>query len=396
MFVRSILSSYSRLLAGVSLAFLAVALAGCNDKVAEKPAPSRPVLVATAHYEAETPERSFVGTIKPRIETDMGFRVPGKVAKRLVEVGQTVEIGQPLATLDEVDLKLQAEQAEAEFTRRDRRAGAGRRRRDSAPRNCAPRAGPPMRRWIRPSAAADEARARLNRAERSVELTKNSLSYATLVADTRGVVTATLIEPGQVVAAGQTAIRVARFAEKEAVVAIPETLVGARQDRQPPRVTLWSEPNKKYAAKLREIAPTRRSRDAHLSRQILAARRRRQGLARHDRDADAVPIPRPSAWRGCRCRRCSTQGGKPSLYVVDDAGDVALKPVTVKSYESNDVVITGGVDEGAKVVALGVQKLDPAPEGAGRVVAVVLSRPSLRSDANTNPQLKLPDSSSSQ
>ena len=111
MFVRSILSSYSRLLAGASLAFLVITLAGCNDKVAEKAAPSRPVLVATVHYEAESPERSFVGTIKPRIETDMGFRVPGKVAKRLVEVGQTVDIGQPLATLDEIDLKLQAEQA---------------------------------------------------------------------------------------------------------------------------------------------------------------------------------------------------------------------------------------------------------------------------------------------
>src|SRR5689334_1464457 len=115
MLVRSILSSYSRLLAGASLALLAVALAGCNEKVAEKPAPSRPVLVATAHYEAETPARSFVGTIRPRIEADMGFRVPGKVAKRLVEVGQTVEIDQPLATLDEVDLKLQAEQAVAEL-----------------------------------------------------------------------------------------------------------------------------------------------------------------------------------------------------------------------------------------------------------------------------------------
>src|ERR1700743_1119502 len=115
MLARSILASYSKLLAGVALASMAVALAGCNDKVAEKPAPSRPVLVATAHYEAETPERSFVGTIKPRIEADMGFRVPGKVAKRLVEVGQTVDVGRPLATLDEVDLKLQAEQAVAEF-----------------------------------------------------------------------------------------------------------------------------------------------------------------------------------------------------------------------------------------------------------------------------------------
>src|ERR1017187_5834897 len=115
MLVRSILASYSRLLAGLSLAILAIALTGCNDRVAEKAVPPRPVLVATVHYEAESPERSFVGIIKPRIETDMGFRVPGKVAKRLVEVGQTVDVGQPLATLDEIDLKLQAEQAEAEL-----------------------------------------------------------------------------------------------------------------------------------------------------------------------------------------------------------------------------------------------------------------------------------------
>src|SRR5690348_3621418 len=114
MLVKSILTSYSRLLVGISLAALAIALGGCDNTVAQKAEPVRPVLVASAHYEAETPERSFVGTIKPRIEADMGFRVAGKVAKRLVEVGQMVEIGQPLATLDEVDLRLQADQAEAE------------------------------------------------------------------------------------------------------------------------------------------------------------------------------------------------------------------------------------------------------------------------------------------
>src|SRR6202051_3866153 len=106
MLVRSILDSYSKMLVGVALAFMAISLAGCNDTGAQKAEPPRPVLVAAAHYEAETPARSFVGTIRPRIETDMGFRVPGKVARRLVEVGQTVDVGQPLATLDEADLKL--------------------------------------------------------------------------------------------------------------------------------------------------------------------------------------------------------------------------------------------------------------------------------------------------
>src|SRR5579859_3579056 len=229
MFVRSIFASYNRLLAGMMLAAMAIALAGCNDAVAEKPAPSRPVLVATVHYEAESPERSFVGTIKPRIETDMGFRVPGKVARRLVEVGQTVDVGQPLATLDEVDLKLQAEQAEAEFRAATgvlaQAAAAEQRAKDLRAKGWATDA-----QLDQAKAAADEARARLNRAERSVELTRNSLSYATLVADTRGVVTSTLIDAGQVVASGQTAIRVARFGEKEAWVAIPETLLSRAKE----------------------------------------------------------------------------------------------------------------------------------------------------------------------
>ena len=285
MFVRSVLSGYYRLLAGGLLAFAAISLAGCNDKVAAKAAPSRPVLIATVHYEPETPERSFVGTIRPRIETDMGFRVPGKVAKRLVEVGQTVEVGQPLATLDEVDLKLQAEQAEAELTASTgvlaQAAAAEQRAKDLRAKGWTTDAQLDQSR-----AAADEARARLNRAQRSVELTRNSLSYATLVADTRGVVTATLIDAGQVVASGQTAIRVARFEEKEAVVAIPETLLGRAKDGRCDGIAVVRT-RQEIRRETARGRPLGRSGDAHLSGQILAAQGRRGRLARHDRDADA-------------------------------------------------------------------------------------------------------------
>jgi RND family efflux transporter MFP subunit len=357
MFARSILSRYYRLLAGALLGFAVFALTGCNEKAAETTVPGRPVLVATVHYEAETPERSFVGTIKPRIETDMGFRVPGKVAKRLVEVGQTVDVGQPLATLDEVDLKLQAEQAEAEFRAATgvlaQAAAAEQRAKDLRAKGWTTDAQMDQSR-----AAADEARARLNRAERSVELTKNSLSYATLVADTRGVVTATLVEPGQVVASGQTAIRVARLGEKEAVVAIPETLLG-RAKSGVASVTLWSEADKKYAAKLREVAPTADpATRTYLAKFSLpdAGEEVSLGMTATLTLADAATervakVPLSALY---------SQGGDPSLYIVNDAGQISLKPIKVKSYESNCVVISGGVDEGAKVVALGVQKLDPA------------------------------------
>jgi RND family efflux transporter MFP subunit len=356
MLARSIFSNYYRLLVGASLALVAIALAGCNDQVAQKPAPTRPVLVATAHYEAETPERSFVGTIRPRIEADMGFRVAGKVAKRLVEVGQTVEVGQPLATLDEVDLKLQAEQAVAELNAATgvvaQAVAAETRAKDLK-----------VKGWTTDAqldsakAAADEARARLNRAERSVDLTKNSLSYATLEADARGVVTATLVEPGQVVAAGQTAIRVARFAEKEAVVAIPETLVG-RAKAGAATVTLWSEPDRKYEARLREISPSADpATRTYLAKFSLPGAGDKVELGM----TATLTLSDPATQRVARLPLSALfrQGGDASFYVVDDKGDITLQPVQVKSYESNDVVITGGVDEGAKVVALGVQKLDP-------------------------------------
>lgn len=353
---RSILMNYSKLLAGLVLAAAAVALAGCNETVAQKVEPPRPVLVATAHYEAETPERSFVGTIRPRIEADMGFRVAGKVAKRLVEVGQTVDIGQPLATLDQIDLRLQAEQAEAEF-----RAATGVLAQASAAETRAKELK--AKGWATDaamdtaSAAGDEARARLNRAERSVELTKNALSYAILDADARGVVTATLVEPGVVVAAGQAAIRVARFAEKEAVVSIPETLL-ERAKTGTASVTLWSGPDKKYAAKLREIAPAADpATRTYLAKFSLPGADDNVSLGM----TATLSLSDAATSRVARLPLSAlfSEGRAPSFYVVDDQGQVSLKPVVVKSYDSKDVLVTSGIAEGDKVVALGVQKLDP-------------------------------------
>jgi RND family efflux transporter MFP subunit len=348
-----------RSLARVSaVGVLALALAGCNEIAAQHAAPIRPVLVASVHYEAQARDRTFVGTIRPRVESELGFRVAGKVSKRLIEVGALVDTGQPLATLDEVDLKLQADQADAEFNAATgvlaQASGAEARTKELRQKGWSTDA-----QWDQAKAAADEARARLRRAQRSVELTKNSLSYATLLADAPGVVTATLIEPGQVVAAGQTAIRVARLAEKEVVVAIPETLL-ARAKSGEAQVSIWSQPDKRYLAKLRELAPS-----ADQMTRTYLAKFSMPGvgdevqlgmtatLILSDHASESVArLPLSALFN---------QGAGPALYVADaKTGVVTLKPVTVKAYESNDVLISGGVDEGANVVALGVQKLDPA------------------------------------
>jgi RND family efflux transporter MFP subunit len=336
----------------------AVVLAACNPTTAQQAAPARPVLVTSVHYEAQVSDRSFVGTIRPRIESDLGFRVAGKVSKRLVEVGALVEAGQPLAMLDEVDLNLQAEQAQAELNAATgvlAQAGAA----ETRAKELRQKGWSTDAQMDQAKAAADEARARLNRAQRSVELTKNSLSYATLVADAPGVVTATLIEPGQVVTAGQTAIRVARLAEKEVVVAIPETLLTRARSGEA-QVSIWSEPDKRYVAKLRELAP---SADPATRTYLAKFSVPDVGNEVQLGMTATLILSDPASKRVARLPLSALfdQGDGPSLYVADSkTGAVTVERVVVKAYEHDDVLISGGVAEGADVVALGVQKLNPA------------------------------------
>ena len=270
-----------------------------------------------------------------------------------------VEAGQPLALLDEADLALQAEQAAAELSAANgvvaQATAAETRAKELRQKGWSTDA-----QLDQAKAAADEARARLNRAERSVELTKNSLSYARLVADAAGVVTATLIEPGQVVSAGQTAIRVARLAEKEVVVAIPETLL-ARAKSGERQVSIWSESRQELCRQASRTRAFGRSGDTDVPGEIFDPGGRRCSATRNDGDVDFV-----------RSRK-RTSGTTSSIGIVQSrrrdlrfssstasTGAITLKRVSVKSYERNDVLISGGVDEGASVVALGVQKLDPA------------------------------------
>jgi RND family efflux transporter MFP subunit len=351
---QTVLSKYYRLLVLLPV----IALAACGPTTAHQSPAARPVLVTDVRYGPQIADRSFIGTVRPRIESDLGFRVAGKVSKRLVEIGTLVEAGQPLATLDEADLNLQAEQTQAELG-----AATG----VLAQATAAETRATELRQkgWStdaqldQAKATADEARARLNRAQRSVELTKNSLSYATLVADAAGVVTATLIEPGQVVASGQTAIRVARLAEKEVVVAIPETLL-TRAKSGEARVSIWSAPEKQYVAKLRELAP---SADPATRTYLAKFSIPNAGNEVHLGMTATLILSDAASERVARLPLSALfdQGAGPSLYVVDkNTGAIALKHVTVKAYESDNVLISAGVEEGESVVTLGVQKLDPA------------------------------------
>lgn len=361
--VRTSRSATSRHLAALlALPLAAFGLAACTEGNARSQAEraeqqeARAVVVQTVAYQPRTRERSFVGTVRPRIESDLGFRVAGKIAERLIQQGDRVTRGQVLARLDAADLALQKQQAEAELAAAEVNLTASlaqdKRTQDLRAAGWATQATLDQQ-----LARTADARGRLDRARRALDLANNQLAYASLTADTDGIVTATLAEPGQVVAAGTPVVRLARAGEREAVVAVPEALI-ERVRTGEARVSLWSNADRTYPAVLREFAasadPATRTFQARFTIQ----------------DADdgvvigmtaTVTVGEPASARVARLPISAlySEGRGPSVFVVDPAtGKLTLRPVTVAGYDGRDVLISDGVADGDKVVALGVHKLD--------------------------------------
>lgn len=363
-------------------AFLALALAGsmalaaCKTEkpVAEAPQPVRVMAVKAAQ---DTRATSYVGVVRARYESDLGFRVAGKITERLVNVGDAVTAGQVLARLDVTDLQLAREANEAEFSAArsnlDQANAAEVRARDLLARGHVAQAVYDQRR-----AALEEAKGRLDRAERNLAISRNQTDYASLKADQAGIVTQLPVEVGQVVAAGQLAVRLARDGEREAVVSIPETRIAEIRNAQS-EVELWAATARRYPARLREIAPqadaatrTYQARfsileaDASVGLGMTAT-----VLTQAAAPANSVRLPASAV---------INDGHGAAVWVIDGSGQrVIRRPVTVKRFGQNEVAISAGLSEGERVVTLGVHVLDE-----GRPVRIVEQRQPVKLAADGN------------
>lgn len=316
---------------------------------------TRPVQVQVIRLQAFAQPKLLVGTLRARIETDQGFRVTGKIAARKVQVGDRITAGTVVASLDDTDFRLNRESAEAELT---------------AARSAARQAELELERILdlrskgwsteqasdRQRAARDEAIGRVRRAERQVELTTNAQSYADLRAESDGVVISVAAEVGQVVAAGQTIIRIARDGDREALVALPEQELGlARQGRA--EAELWSEPGKRYPATLRELAPS-----ADAGTRTFAARFTLGGIA-----ADAplgmtttITLVPPEAARVARIPLSAVlnEGQGTEVFVVEaGTGQLVRRKVDILAFDGRLATIRSGLAEGDQVVTMGVHTL---------------------------------------
>jgi RND family efflux transporter MFP subunit len=361
-------------------------LAACQEPAvssvasADPAAVTRPVRAQRVTFADAETARDFVGVVRARYETDLGFRVAGKIVTRLVNVGDHVHVGDVVAELDPQDLKLQVESAEAELSAATSNLAQAKadfeRYTALSARGYASTAD-----FERRTAAKDEAEGRLERAKRSLDLARNQLDYADLKADADGVITATLAEPGQVVALGQAVVRLAHHGEKEAVVALPETWLGEARKLQAlnaqtqtsqtqtsptqtspataqPVVHLWSDPGRSFAARLRELSP-----QADPSTRTYTAK-----FTIDDPD-DVVALGMTATVTLARAGNMQVaklplaailnRGNGPSVYLIDDKSALVLRPVTVASFTQDAAVVTAGLRDGDKVVTLGVQQLNP-------------------------------------
>jgi len=178
--------------------------------------------------------------VRARFEARLGFRLGGKLVERRVDVGAAVRRGQVLARLDAQDVALQAAQAEANRALAEAEA---KRYRDLRAKNFVSQA------------VLDAKETALKTAVAQAGVAKNQAAYATLVADRDGVVTAVEAEAGQVVAAGQTVLRVAEGSEREIVVAVPEADVEKVRAAEGFEATLNSVAGRSWAGRLRELSP---------------------------------------------------------------------------------------------------------------------------------------------
>lgn len=342
-----------------ALAAACALLAACSGPPAPVAA-VKPVFVTTVSQASLGQARAFTSVVRARVETELGFRTGGKVTERLVEVGDLVKAGQPLARLDPADYQLamraaadqvqaasvdaqQAASDEARFGRllADGSVGAADHERQQA--------------------RADAAAARLDQARRQLDLARNREGYATLVAPYAGVVTALRFELGQVVTEGLPVLSLARDGEREIVADLPEEWVG-RVRTLAASATPWHDAKSPLQLVLREVSPLATAQGRTFRVRYAATPQSRAQVS-------ALPLgstmqlnlsgpPVGPAATVLPVTALVKASGAAGVWMLDAKGSgLVFKPVQVVGTDDAWVRVTG-LTAGSQVVSIGAQKLD--------------------------------------
>ena len=319
-------------------------LAAC-ERPELPPEPPRPVLTSTIGASQDEGTMTYSGEVRSRYESQLGFRIPGKITARLVDSGSVVKAGDVLARLDPTDASLSATAARAQLELADAEL---RRYRELRAKNFVS------------SSALDAKETAFKAARAQAELAANQSAYTVLRADQAGVVESVAAEVGQVVAAGQAVLRLARPDELEVAIAVPESRRAALHLQQTATIRLWSDPQASYKGIVRELSPV-----ADAATRTYAARvsiiqpdaKIALGMTANVALSDEASSGENETKLRVPLTAIFQHEGKSALWIVQADQTIVLKPVSVTAYTEKEAVLSGGVVPGERYVVAGVHKL---------------------------------------
>jgi RND family efflux transporter MFP subunit len=329
-------------------------LAACQ-RAAPPPEDVRPIRAMTVAAQPTTAVAEFAGEVRPRVETRAGFQVAGRITQRLVEVGQPVKSGQPLAVIDAQDYRLAVQAAEAGLSAaqvdRDQQRADYRRFQELQQKGFISQAELDRRK-----AALDAAEARYLQAEANARASSNQAGYAALRAPHDAVVVGIDAEVGQVVTPGQSVIRLARTAEKEVLIGIPEQQLALLKSAQEIQVRLWAG-GAPIAGRLRELAPVADAATRTFPARIaLIDPPPSVELGMTATVSFTTPVARPVL--AVPLQALQAESGVTHVWLYDAAsGTVRRTRVEIANVAGNDIVIGSGLTPGQVVVTAGVHQL---------------------------------------
>ncbi|CAO3424765.1 efflux RND transporter periplasmic adaptor subunit [Azospirillum doebereinerae] len=334
-------------------------LPGCEQPA---PPPAEATLIRAVPVQETAFDRTaaLTGAIQARHESNLGFRVGGKVIERLVEVGTAVSTGTLLARLDSQDQQNVVRSAESELAAAQAFVEQSRtqleRQRALLANGFTTRV-----QYDNAERRSTQAQAELNSAQAKLGSAQDALSYTELRADRDGVITAKAAETGQVVAAGQMVLRLADPGEREAVFQVPgsSTRLEGEKGLPPVEVRLVSDSKIVANGTIREVSPdvdpvTRTYTvkvslpDASAAFLLGAVVSGRAKLP----ERPVIDLPSSALFQ--------TDDGNAAVWVVaQPASTVSLRPISVLQYDTGTVTVASGLGAGDLVVIGGVQKLRP-------------------------------------
>lgn len=328
-------------------------MTGCGKEVT----PPKPPLVKVQQISLSNAaqEENYSGVVRGRYETNLSFQVGGKIISRDVQAGSFVNAGQVLMTLDGKDITEQNRSADAQVA-------SAKAQLDLAKSNL-DRYTELFKSEAIAAAVLDQYKTQYDAAKASYDAaiaqarqSQNALDYTTLTANADGVISEISAEVGQVVAAGQTVLKLVQTGELEVVVNIPENKISALKIGQRVSINFWAT-NDTVSGTVREISPMADSASRTFTVKISLpdVRNVQLGMTANVSMREVIPsaiiLPLSAIYQ---------TGDAAQVWLVD-GGKVTLKRVEVTAFDDNNVRVRG-LNSGDTVVVAGVNKLRDGQE----------------------------------